>query len=86
MDANHCGVTIDADRLWESLMALAKIGAYRCERTGLWGVNRLALSDADADGCAVKSCQLLLSSSGRLGSWRPSRANEDGSANPGLLC
>ncbi|HEY8211529.1 MAG TPA: M20 family metallo-hydrolase [Myxococcaceae bacterium] len=41
---------IDGQRLWDSLMALAKVGAYQDERTGLTGVNRLALTDADAQG------------------------------------
>lgn len=41
---------IDADRLWRSLMDLAEIGAYDDDRTGLRGVNRLALTDADAAG------------------------------------
>lgn len=41
-------ITVDGDRLWASLMALAEIGAYTDERTGLVGVNRLALTDADA--------------------------------------
>ncbi|MEU8754395.1 M20 family metallo-hydrolase [Streptomyces chartreusis] len=43
-------ITVDADRLWRSLMDLAEIGAYDDERTGLRGVNRLALTDADAAG------------------------------------
>lgn len=41
---------IDGDRLWESIHALAKIGAYTDARTGLVGVNRLALTDADREG------------------------------------
>lgn len=41
-------ITVDGDRLWSSLMELARIGAYTDERTGLVGVNRLALTDADA--------------------------------------
>mgnify|MGYP002630278166 CR=1 FL=1 len=41
---------IDADRLWDTLLKLARIGAYVDARTGLSGVNRLALTDADADG------------------------------------
>ena len=41
---------IDGDRLWESLQALGRVGAYRDERTGLIGVNRLALTDADGEG------------------------------------
>jgi len=43
-------ITVDGDRLWRSLMALAEIGSYSDARTGLRGVNRLALTDADADG------------------------------------
>ncbi|MFC7640948.1 hypothetical protein ACFQX6_08035 [Streptosporangium lutulentum] len=41
-------ITVDRDRLWRSLMDLAEIGAYDDERTGLRGVDRLALTDADA--------------------------------------
>ncbi|MGO4758526.1 M20/M25/M40 family metallo-hydrolase, partial [Streptomyces sp. 2MCAF27] len=43
-------ITINGDHLWQSLMDLAEIGAYDDERTGLRGVNRLALTDADAAG------------------------------------
>lgn len=39
---------IDRDRLWASLMELREIGAYLDEATGLQGVRRLALTDADA--------------------------------------
>ncbi|WP_330347945.1 hypothetical protein [Streptomyces sp. NBC_00582] len=41
-------ITVDGARPWRSLMDLAEIGAYDDERTGLRGVNRLALTDADA--------------------------------------
>lgn len=41
---------IDKDRLWQTLMALAEVGAYSDTATGLRGVNRLALTDADAEG------------------------------------
>jgi beta-ureidopropionase / N-carbamoyl-L-amino-acid hydrolase len=41
---------IDRDRLWTSLMRLAEVGAYHDENAGLTGVNRLALTDADAEG------------------------------------
>ena len=34
----------------QSIRALGAIGAYDDERTGLRGVNRLALTDADAAG------------------------------------
>ncbi|MGV9848746.1 M20 family metallo-hydrolase [Streptomyces sp. NPDC003442] len=43
-------ITVNGHRLWQSLMDLAEIGAYDDERTGLRGVNRLALTDADAAG------------------------------------
>ncbi|MFE7327480.1 Zn-dependent hydrolase [Streptomyces sp. NPDC057565] len=43
-------ITVNGDRLWQSLMDLADIGAYDDERTGLRGVNRLALTDTDATG------------------------------------
>jgi beta-ureidopropionase / N-carbamoyl-L-amino-acid hydrolase len=41
---------INIARLWASLMNLAKIGAYHDERTGLQGVNRLALTKAEGEG------------------------------------
>ena len=43
-------LTIDADRLWSSLMELAAIGAYDDAATGLVGVNRQSLTDEDATG------------------------------------
>jgi len=43
-------LAINGERLWSSLMRLAEIGAYRDERTGLTGVNRLALTEADGRG------------------------------------
>jgi N-carbamoyl-L-amino-acid hydrolase len=42
-------VRIDRDRLWATLMELKEIGAYDDEATGLRGVRRLALTDADAE-------------------------------------
>lgn len=41
---------IDQDRLWRSIRELADVGAYEDGPTGLVGVNRLALTDADRDG------------------------------------
>jgi N-carbamoyl-L-amino-acid hydrolase len=41
-------VRINRDRLWASLMELKQVGAYDDEATGLRGVCRLALTDADA--------------------------------------
>jgi len=43
-------LTIDPQRLWDSLMELATIGAYHDEATGLVGVNRQSLTDEDAGG------------------------------------
>ncbi len=41
---------INAERLYASIEALGRIGAYADEATGLTGVNRLALTDADGQG------------------------------------
>jgi N-carbamoyl-L-amino-acid hydrolase len=43
-------ISIDGERLYASLSALGEIGAYRDEKTGLAGVNRLALTAADGAG------------------------------------
>ena len=43
-------VTVNQDRLWESLMTLARVGAYGDAATGLVGVNRQSLTDADRAG------------------------------------
>ena len=40
-------IRIDRERLWDSLMELANIGSYEDRSTGLRGVNRLTLTDAD---------------------------------------
>ncbi|GAA1862177.1 hypothetical protein [Brevibacterium marinum] len=41
---------INGERLWVTLMELAQIGAYDDAETGLAGVNRQSLTDADAEG------------------------------------
>lgn len=41
---------INSDRLWSTLLELSEIGRYHDEKSGLFGVNRLALTDADAEG------------------------------------
>lgn len=41
---------IDADRLWRSLQDLGAVGAYEDRATGLVGVDRLTLTDAEAEG------------------------------------
>lgn len=45
--------TVNQDRLWESLMTLARIGAYEDAATGLVGVNRQSLTDPDRAGRQV---------------------------------
>lgn len=49
-DTGRGHLAINAERLWSRLMDLATIGAYVDPRTGLTGVNRLSLTDADAAG------------------------------------
>lgn len=44
------GLRIDSDRLYRTLKELGRIGGYHDERLGLDGVNRLALTPADAEG------------------------------------
>lgn len=43
-------MNINRQRLFDELETLGRIGAYRDERTGLVGVNRLALTAADGEG------------------------------------
>jgi hypothetical protein len=55
-------VWIDRDRLWNTLMELGEIGAYDDEATGVRGVRRLALTDADAE--TRHRCVLWMSDAG----------------------
>jgi N-carbamoyl-L-amino-acid hydrolase len=43
-------ISINGARLWDSLQRLARIGAYDDPATGLVGVDRQSLTDADAEG------------------------------------
>lgn len=43
-------LSIDGERLYAALASLGQIGAYVDETTGLRGVDRLALTDADGEG------------------------------------
>lgn len=43
-------LSIDGRRLYSSLAELGRVGAYKDERTGILGVNRLALTAADGAG------------------------------------
>lgn len=46
----RASLSINRARLWSELEALGRIGSYRDERSGLDGVNRLALTPADGEG------------------------------------
>ena len=43
-------LSIDGKRLYASLARLGRVGAFKDERTGILGVNRLALTAADGEG------------------------------------
>jgi N-carbamoyl-L-amino-acid hydrolase len=79
-------VRIDRARLWDTLMELKQIGAYDDEATGLRGVRRLALTDADAE--ARRRCVQWMTEAGlevrvdRIGNVYATRPGRDRS----LLC
>lgn len=50
MTATATALSIDSARLYRALEELGRIGAYQDERTGLQGVNRLALTAAEGEG------------------------------------
>jgi N-carbamoyl-L-amino-acid hydrolase len=72
---------VDRERLWASLMELREIGAYDDEATGLRGVRRLALTDADAE--ARRRCVHWMRQAGlqvridRIGNVYATRAGRD---------
>jgi N-carbamoyl-L-amino-acid hydrolase len=74
-------VRIDRDRLWATLMELREIGAYDDEATGLRGVRRLALTDADAE--ARRRCVQWMTETGlevrvdRIGNVYATRPGRD---------
>jgi N-carbamoyl-L-amino-acid hydrolase len=74
-------VRIDRDRLWSTLMELKEIGAYDDEATGLRGVRRLALTDADAE--ARRRCVRWMTEAGlevrvdRIGNVYATRPGRD---------
>jgi N-carbamoyl-L-amino-acid hydrolase len=74
-------VRIDRDRLWATLMELKEIGAYDDEATGLRGVRRLALTDADAE--ARRRCVQWMTEAGlevrvdRIGNVYATRPGRD---------
>lgn len=59
-------VRINPGRLWASLMELKQIGAYDDKATGLRGVRRLALTDADA-GARCRCIDWMLQAGRRRG-------------------
>jgi len=70
-------IRIDSDRLWQSLMALAKIGA-----TEKGGVCRLALTDLDRQArdlfrqwCEAAGCSLTVDKMGNIFARRPGKDN-----------
>lgn len=72
---------IDRDRLWKTLMELKEIGAYDDAATGLRGVRRLALTDADAE--ARRRCVQWMAEAGlevridRIGNVYATRPGRD---------
>lgn len=71
----------DRERLWGSLMELKEIGAYDDDATGLRGVRRLALTDADAE--ARRRCVAWMAEAGlevrvdRIGNVYATRPGRD---------
>ena len=70
-------IRIDGDRLWDSLMELAKIGA-----TEKGGVCRLALTDLDRQArdlfrqwCKAAGCSLTVDKMGNIFARRPGKDN-----------
>ena len=66
---------IDADRLWESLMRMARIGA-----TARGGVNRQTLTDLDREArdlfiawCREAGCTIRIDATGNIYARRPGR-------------
>ena len=74
-------IRVDRDRLWRTLMELKEIGGYDDEATGLRGVRRLALTDADAE--ARRRCVQWMTEAGlevrvdRIGNVYATRPGRD---------
>ncbi|RJF88241.1 Zn-dependent hydrolase [Oleomonas cavernae] len=76
--ADNRNLSINGDRLWESLMEMAKIGA-----TPKGGVCRLALTDLDKQGrnlfvdwCRAAGCTISVDKMGNIFARRPGRNND----------
>ncbi|MBI1851305.1 MAG: M20 family metallo-hydrolase [Planctomycetes bacterium] len=81
--------SIDKNRLFQSIEDLGGIGGYLDERTGLRGVNRLALTDADAEGrryvvATMKSLGLDVTVD-RIGNLFGRRAGRDAKLRPVMM-
>jgi N-carbamoyl-L-amino-acid hydrolase len=77
---------IDGERLWASLEALGRIGAYQDEATGLTGVRRLALTREDGEGRrhvveAMKAAGLAVTVD-RIGNVYGRRRGQDDALTP----
>jgi N-carbamoyl-L-amino-acid hydrolase len=74
-------VRIDRGRLWATILELKEIGGYHDEATGLRGVRRLALTDADAE--ARRRCVQWMTEAGlevrvdRIGNVYATRPGRD---------
>lgn len=79
-------MNIDADRLYTSLEALGRIGAYQDESTGLPGVRRLAFTAADGEGrrhvVEKMKAQGLSLTVDRIGNVYARREGKDPEARP----
>jgi N-carbamoyl-L-amino-acid hydrolase len=79
--ASPTQVRINRNRLWGTLMELKEIGAYDDGATGVRGVRRLALTDADAE--ARRRCVQWMTDAGleirvdRIGNVYATRAGRD---------
>ncbi|MCC6998586.1 MAG: M20 family metallo-hydrolase [Deltaproteobacteria bacterium] len=80
---------INGQRLYAALAALGELGAYTDERTGLVGVNRLALTAADGEGrrhvvAAMRAAGLTVTID-RIGNVYARRPGRDDGARPVMI-
>lgn len=89
MKAHPSSVRIDAARLWRSLTELGEVGAYDDAETGLRGVRRLALTDADVAGRELVTGWMrdagLTVTTDRIGNIYARRAGSDNTLAPVLV-
>jgi N-carbamoyl-L-amino-acid hydrolase len=82
-------LSIDAERLYASIQALGKIGAYQDEFSGLTGVRRLALTAADGEGrrhvVALMKAAGLAVTIDRIGNVYGRRAGRDDASAPVMM-